>query len=147
MTQPKWLTEYEQKNQTKSRKRKNSPTPPDIPIYLEDPEVDEVPKSSFIDLERPLGKKYEKQTKREQNADVPIVEVLEELREDNKVANAKKEKVRNEHMERRYADNARKLVLIAERVKLDKEKQQLKQKREDERIMLIDTSRLELLLK
>lgn len=153
--QPKWLNEYEKKNSTKSQKRKASSTS-DTPIDLEGDQGDKAPTPDFVDLERPLGRKSEKQLKREHNAgsSVPVLEVLEGIKEDNKVANTKKEQVRNEFMERRFADNTRKLELIAERVKIDKEKQLLdkekqlfEQKREDERIILIDTSQLEPRLK
>lgn len=57
------------------------------------------------------------------------MEVLERIGDDNKVTNSKKEQIRNELMERRF-DN-RKLELIAERVKIYKEKQLLEQRRED----------------
>ncbi|KAF5933404.1 hypothetical protein HYC85_029575 [Camellia sinensis] len=149
--QPKWREEYS----TKKQKPKKVATPgvcsPSAPdsINLEDNDVSH---NDNVDLERPPGRKAEKERlNKRKNKDrgneggSPILILLEDLKEDRKKMNDKKIEMyeRSYLQEQEKIDNVKKRTQT-EQEKVDNEKEQIRmeQLKEEERIMSIDTSGL-----
>ena len=90
--------------------------------------------SNLVDLERPPGRKAEKDKKKRKGKDMEsdsssYVNLLQEMREEKKQFNEKK----LELFEKAYAQGQ-------ERLAYEQKKLQLEQMKEDERIMAIDTT-------
>ncbi|KAI8011378.1 hypothetical protein LOK49_LG06G01328 [Camellia lanceoleosa] len=149
--QPKWREEYS----TKKQKPKKVATPgicsPSAPdsINLEDNDVSH---NDNVDLERPPGRKAEKERlNKRKNKDrgkeggSPILILLEDLKEDRKKMNDKKIEMyeRLYLQEQEKIDNEKKRTQTEqEKVDNEKEKIRMEQLKEEEQIMLIDTSGL-----
>ncbi|CAL5346428.1 unnamed protein product [Camellia sinensis] len=149
--QPKWREEYSMKKQ----KTKKVATPgvycPFTPgtINLEDNDASH---NDNVDLERPPGRKTEKERlNKRKNKDrgneggSPILILLEDLKEDRKKMNDKKIEIyeRSYLQEQEKIDNEKKRTQTEqEKVNNEKEKMRMEQLKEEERIMSIDTSGL-----
>ncbi|CAL5323674.1 unnamed protein product [Camellia sinensis] len=149
--QPKWREEYSMKKQKPKKVATPgvcSPSAPDS-INLEDHDVSH---NDNVDLERPPGRKAEKERlNKRKNKDrgneggPPILILLEDLKEDRKKMNDKKIEMyeRSYLQEQEKIDNEKKRMQTEqEKVDNEKEKIRMEQLKEEERIMSIDTSGL-----
>ncbi|XP_028073585.1 glutathione S-transferase T3-like [Camellia sinensis] len=149
--QPKWREEYSMKKQKPKKVATPgvcSPSAPDS-INLEDHDVSH---NDNVDLERPPGRKAEKERlNKRKNKDrgneggSPILILLEDLKEDRKKMNDKKIEMyeRSYLQEQEKIDNEKKRTQTEqEKVDNEKEKIRMEQLKEEERIMSIDTSGL-----
>ncbi|CAL5439351.1 unnamed protein product [Camellia sinensis] len=120
--QPKWFETYQKKNPKRSRNSTSSPSTPEL-VNLEE---DEISRDAPIQLERPIGKKKEKERlkklKSQDTTSSPIVDLLIDMKEDRKKGTEKK----LEMLEKSY-------IIHVEKAELEKLK-------EEERIMIMDTS-------
>ena len=128
----KWLQDYETKKKPKSKKIV-TPTIsfPSIPDSI-NLAKDNASPNNFVDLERPLGKKGEKDRQKKRKSrecgnesfgeGSPVLGILKEFKEEK----IKLHEKNLEFFERSYI--------------LEKEKMQMKQLKGDEKIMLIDTN-------
>ncbi|XP_028054603.1 glutathione S-transferase T3-like [Camellia sinensis] len=149
--QPKWREEYSMKKQKPKKVATPgvcSPSAPDS-INLEDNDVSH---NDNVDLERPPGRKAEKEhLNKRKNKDrgneggSHILILLEDLKEDRKKMNDKKIEMyeRSYLQEQEKIDNEKKRTQTEqEKVDNEKEKIRMEQLKEEERIMSIDTSGL-----
>ncbi|CAL5384348.1 unnamed protein product [Camellia sinensis] len=120
--QPKWFETYQKKNPKRSRNSTSSPSTPEL-VNLEE---DEISRDAHIQLERPIGKKKEKERlkklKSQDTTSSPIVDLLIDMKEDRKKGTEKK----LEMLEKSY-------IIHVEKAELEKLK-------EEERIMMMDMS-------
>ncbi|KAI8523057.1 hypothetical protein RHMOL_Rhmol13G0045000 [Rhododendron molle] len=116
--QPKWFQECEKK---KPKRGRTGATPLAELVNPQEDVADEI-----IQVERPIGnkiaKEQRKKNKTNDHASAPIVQVLNELKEDKKAANEKK------------------LELLQISYGLQAEKLKMEQLKEEARIMMLDTS-------
>ncbi|KAI8540090.1 hypothetical protein RHMOL_Rhmol09G0234900 [Rhododendron molle] len=116
--QPKWFQECEKK---KPKRGRTVATPLAELVNPQEDVADEI-----IQVERPIGnkiaKEQRKKNKTNDHASAPIVQVLNELKEDKKAANEKK------------------LELLQISYGLQAEKLKMEQLKEEARIMMLDTS-------
>ncbi|CAI9785223.1 unnamed protein product [Fraxinus pennsylvanica] len=129
---PKWLEDCQNK---KSIRNKTVSSSSDFTFgNTQETHVD-LPNSNSVDLERPPGRKAEKDRKKMKDKDTrndsssACVTLLQAMREEKKQFNEKK----IEMFERQYAQEQ-------ERLAYEQEKLRLEQMKEDERIMMIDTT-------
>ncbi|KAI7992151.1 hypothetical protein LOK49_LG12G01090 [Camellia lanceoleosa] len=149
--QPKWREEYSMKKQKPKKVATPSVCSPSAPdsINLED---NDVLHNDNVDLERPPGRKAEKERlNKRKNKDrgneggSPILILLEDLKEDRKKMNDKKIEMyeRSYLQEQEKIDNEKKRTQMEqEKVDNEKERIRMEQLKEEERIMSIDTSGL-----
>ncbi|XP_028091236.1 glutathione S-transferase T2-like [Camellia sinensis] len=149
--QPKWREEYSMKKQKTKKVATPSVCCPCTPgtINLEDNDASH---NDNVDLERPPGRKTEKERlNKRKNKDrgneggSPILILLEDLKEDRKKMNDKKIEIyeRSYLQEQEKIDNEKKRTQTEqEKVDNEKEKMRIEQLKEEERIMSIDTSGL-----
>ncbi|CAL5410251.1 unnamed protein product [Camellia sinensis] len=147
--QPKWREEYSMKKQKTKKVATPSVCCPCTPgtINLEDNDASH---NDNVDLERPPGRKTEKERlNKRKNKDrgneggSPILILLEDLKEDRKKMNDKKIEIyeRSYLQEQEKIDNEKKRTQTEqEKVDNEKEKMRIEQLKEEERIMSIDTS-------
>ncbi|KAI8011813.1 Transcription factor RF2b [Camellia lanceoleosa] len=149
--QPKWREEYSMKKQKPKKLATPSVCSPSAldSINLED---NDVLHNDNVDLERPPGRKAEKERlNKRKNKDrgneggSPILILLEDLKEDRKKMNDKKIEMyeRSYLQEQEKIDNEKKMTQMEqEKVDNEKERIRMEQLKEEERIMSIDTSGL-----
>ncbi|XP_050236331.1 glutathione S-transferase T3-like [Mercurialis annua] len=130
---PKWLEDCEKKKPTKKKDKIHVNAPAsETGFTLGD---DNITGTNFIDLERPPGRKVEKEKKKRKNKEMEndssdsYMNILQEMREEKKQFNEKKLDI----FEKVYVQGQ-------ERLLYEKEKMRLEQLKEDERIMGIDTT-------
>ncbi|XP_040990968.1 uncharacterized protein LOC121238195 [Juglans microcarpa x Juglans regia] len=119
---PKWKQTVAKGSSVKTKRRSVTPDGhvPDFTFLNEDtisPSID-------VNLERPIGKKAEKKRKRQDNTSSNLADLVTEMREEKKRANAEKGKERKEL------------------IHLTKERLDLDQRREENELMRMDTSSL-----
>ncbi|XP_058224993.1 glutathione S-transferase T3-like [Rhododendron vialii] len=138
--QPKWHVDVEKK---KPKKNKTWTVPSSSTPELVDLGECE---ATFVDLERPIGTKAEK--KKRKLAEIPsspLAGILIDIKEEQKKMSDKKmdiiQQLHVEEQERHQLDKER-LREEQERNTIKKEKLRMKQFKEEERIMLLDTSAL-----
>ncbi|KAG5540990.1 hypothetical protein RHGRI_021023 [Rhododendron griersonianum] len=141
--QPKWLEDFERR---KSKKNKTWIVPsPSTPELVDLRESD----ATFVDLERPPGNKGEKERlKKRKKAEIstsPLAGILTDIKEEQKKASDKKMDI----IQQLNVQEQERLQLEKERLRQGEEKISIKQKmlrveemKEEERIMLVDTSAL-----
>ncbi|KAF5458725.1 hypothetical protein F2P56_022735 [Juglans regia] len=119
---PKWKQTVAEGSSVKTKTRSVTPDG-HVPAF---PFLDEGTISPSIDmnLERPIGKKAKKKRKRQDNTSSNLVDLVTEMREEKKRANAEKGKDRKEL------------------IRLTKERLELDQRREENELMRMDTSSL-----
>ncbi|KAL7216010.1 hypothetical protein ACSBR1_028040 [Camellia fascicularis] len=120
--QPKWFETYEKKNPKISQNSTSSPSTPEL-VNLEE---DEISRDTHTQLERPIGKKKEKERlKKLKNQDTtssPIVDLLIDMKEERKKGTEKK------------------LEMLGKSYIIHVEKAELEKLKEEERIMMMDMS-------
>ncbi|KAJ0111154.1 hypothetical protein Patl1_01974 [Pistacia atlantica] len=127
--QPKWKEDCQKKKPIK--KKDKSPTPTlETKVNFRD---DNITSPNFVDIERPPGRKIEKDRKKRKGKDTEndstgsYVNLLQEMRDEKRQFNEKK----LELFEKAYIQGQ-------ERLAYQQEKLRLEQMKEDERIMAID---------
>ncbi|KAL7236176.1 hypothetical protein ACSBR1_019439 [Camellia fascicularis] len=97
---------------------------------------------AFVDLERPIGRKVEKERiKKRKSGDCmtsPLAGILTEIKDDNKKNSEKKLR----HEEQRLLQEGQRLLPEKERLAMKNEMFRAEQLEEEERIMLMNTSGL-----
>ncbi|XP_050208302.1 glutathione S-transferase T3-like [Mercurialis annua] len=129
--QPKWLEDCEKKKPAKKKDKIHVNTSAaETEVNLGD---DHITGTNFVDLERPPGRKAEKEKRKqremENNSSDSYINILQEIREEKKQFNEKKLDL----FEKVYVQGQ-------ERLAYEQEKLRLEQLKEDERIMAIDTT-------
>ncbi|KAF7143236.1 hypothetical protein RHSIM_Rhsim05G0092900 [Rhododendron simsii] len=139
--QPKWLEDFERR---KPKKNKTWTVPsPSTPELVDLGEGD----ATFVDLERPPGNKGEKERlKKRKKAEIstsPLAGILTDIKEEQKKASDKKMDI----IQQLKVQEQERLQLEKEKLRQGEEKISIKQKmlhveemKEEERIMLVDTS-------
>ena len=104
--QPKWLEDCQKKKPINSKHKGSSPnisSTPTSETYMELGD-DNKPNSNFVDLERPHGRKAEKDRKKRKSKDLAndssslCLTLLQEMREEKKQFNEKKVEMFEKHM-------------------------------------------------
>ncbi|KAI8525010.1 hypothetical protein RHMOL_Rhmol13G0194700 [Rhododendron molle] len=138
--QPKWHVDVEKK---KPKKNKTWTVPSSTTPELVDLGESD---ATFVDLERPIGTKAEK--KKRKLAEIPsspLVGILTDIKEEQKKTSDKKmDIIQQLHVEKqkRHQLDKERLREEQERNAIKKKKLRMKQFKEEERIMLLDTSAL-----
>ncbi|KAH7858476.1 hypothetical protein Vadar_024251 [Vaccinium darrowii] len=138
--QPKWLLDLERKAPKKNRTSTiPSPSSPEL-VDLGGADA------TFVDLDRPEGIKIEKKKRKKSEIPTsPIVPILIGIREDNKKTSDKKmdviQQIVVQEQERQQFDKER-LRQEQEKITIKQDRFHLEQLKEEERIMLVDTSGL-----
>ncbi|CAL5330963.1 unnamed protein product [Camellia sinensis] len=151
--QPKWLEECEKKKLKKKTSATSSPFAPEVINLAED----DVSHDAYVDLERPLGRKAEKERlnkrKSKDSAGSNYVGILNGIMEDKKKANDKKMEIlekaclqeqEQNHINQELEQERIRIMKeeIQERFRIKQEKIRAEQLKEDERIIMMDTNGL-----
>ncbi|CAL5433568.1 unnamed protein product [Camellia sinensis] len=151
--QPKWLEECEKKKLKKKTSATSSPFAPEAINLAED----DVSHDAYVDLERPLGRKAEKERlnkrKSKDSASSNYARILNGIMEDKKKANDKKMEILEKACLQEQEQNRINQELKQERIRIMKEEIQeqfrikqekirAEQLKEDERIIMMDTNGL-----
>ena len=125
--QPKWLEDCQKKKPINSKHKSSSPnisSTPTSKTYVELGD-DNKPNSNFVDLERPRGRKAEKDRKKRKSKDLAndssslCLTLLQEMREEKKQFNEKKV----EMFEKAYAQQQERFVYKQEKLQLEQMKE------------------------
>ncbi|CAL5353034.1 unnamed protein product [Camellia sinensis] len=152
--QPKWLEECEKK---KPKKKKTSTTSSPFAPEAINRAKDNVSHDAYVDLERPLGRKAEKERlnkrKSKDSAGSNYARILNGIMEDKKKANDKKMEILEKACLQEQEQNRINQELeqeririmkeeIQERFRIKQEKIRAEQLKEEERIIMMDTNGL-----
>ncbi|XP_075633077.1 uncharacterized protein LOC142605542 isoform X3 [Castanea sativa] len=155
--QPKWL-EHNERQRIK-RIRNAMPSSPSTPESINIGE-DDVSHDTFVDLERPLDKKVEKERvskrKNEDNASLKLTGILNEIEEEKNINDKEIEiheitcfKEQEQDCIKQEQEQEQKRICIEkeqvqeqERLHITQEKLRMEQLKEEERIIMMDTSSL-----
>ncbi|KAI8007800.1 hypothetical protein LOK49_LG07G00817 [Camellia lanceoleosa] len=152
--QPKWLEECEKK---KPKKKKTSATSSPFTPEAINLAEDDVSHDAYVDLERPLGRKAEKERlnkrKSKDSAGSNYAGILNGIMEDKKKANDKKIEILEKACLQEQEQNRINQELeqeririmkeeIQERFRIKQEKIRAEQLKEEERIIMMDTNGL-----
>ena len=156
---PKWLEHYERDKMKRTRSAiTSSPSTPEL-INLGE---DEVSYEAFVNLERPLDRKVEKERlrKRKSEDNTSSNRILNEIKEEKKINDEEieilekacfQEHEKEQEQDRRKQEQEQKRIRIKkeqeqeqeqERLRIMQEKLRMEQLKEEERIIMMDTSSL-----
>ncbi|CAL5368173.1 unnamed protein product [Camellia sinensis] len=138
--QPKWVVESEKKKQPK-RPRTGTTSSPCTPDSINLGE-DDVSPNDFVDLERPTGRKAEKERlnkrKNKESVHSSITKTLEDIKQDKKKMIDKK----IEMIDKVYVQKEVELRIMQEKHEVELQKHEMELFKEDERVILMDLSGL-----
>ncbi|XP_028062904.1 glutathione S-transferase T2-like [Camellia sinensis] len=138
--QPKWVIESEKKKQPK-RPRTGTTSSPCTPDSINLGE-DDVSPNDFVDLERPTGRKAEKERlnkrKNQESVQSSITKTLEDIKQDKKKMIDKK----IEMIDKVYVQKEVELRIMQEKHEMELQKHEMELFKEDERVILMDLTGL-----
>ncbi|GMP25665.1 hypothetical protein CsSME_00002423 [Camellia sinensis var. sinensis] len=140
--EPKWLEECEKKKPKRSKASTSSPSTPES-IHLGE---DDISHDTFVELERPLGTKAEKEQLNKQQikncASSNFVGLLNKIMEEKKKVNEKEMEILEQACLQEQEQNHIKHEIEQKRLCIEQEKLQMERLKEEERIIMMDTSGL-----